>query len=65
MWYLIEKILFKKSISRYQLSKLTGIPESTLASYKNDGANPSFINVCKIAEALDVSLDELRERKEK
>lgn len=65
MWYLIEKILNEKKISRYKLSKLTGIPETTLASYKNDGVNPSFINVCKIADALNVSLDELREKKEK
>lgn len=48
-------------MTRYKLSKLTGIRQTTLQSYK-DGVEPSFKNMCKIADALDVSLDYFRKR---
>lgn len=59
MWNQLEELLKDKKISRYKLSKLTGIRQSTLQTYK-DGAEPSFKNMCKIADALDVSLDVFR-----
>lgn len=36
---------------------------NTLYSYKNWGKEPPFKNMCKIADALDVSLDVFRERR--
>ena len=48
-----------KKISIYKLSKLTGLPWSTIANYKN-GSEMSFKNACKIADALEISLDQLR-----
>ena len=48
-----------KKISIYKLSKLTGLPWSTIANYKN-GSEMSFKNACKIADALEISLDTLR-----
>lgn len=59
MWNQLEELLKDKKISRYKLSKLTGIRQSTLQTYK-DGVEPSFKNMCKIADALDVSLDIFR-----
>ncbi|MCT3475627.1 XRE family transcriptional regulator [Lactobacillus delbrueckii subsp. lactis] len=59
MWNEIEKILKKKKMSIYKLAKLTGIPDTSLHNYKN-GSQLSFVNVCKIADALGVSLDDLR-----
>lgn len=59
MWNQLEELLKDKKISRYKLSKLTGIRQSTLQTYK-DGTEPSFKNMCKIADALDVSLDVFR-----
>lgn len=50
-------------MSIYRLSKLTNIPNSTLLSYKNNGVEPTFNNMEKIADALNVSLDEFREKK--
>ena len=35
MWDEIRKIMDKKEISIYRLSKLTGLPWSTIANYKN------------------------------
>lgn len=70
MWNEVEKILKRKHISIYRLATLSGIPDSTLRNYKKnyshpEGVNPSFENVCKIADALHVSLDELRGDKSK
>ena len=60
----LEKLLEERKMSRYRLSKLTGLRESTLQSYK-DGSEPSFKNMCRIADALDVSLDYFREEEKK
>ncbi|MER1298740.1 helix-turn-helix domain-containing protein [Ligilactobacillus salivarius] len=61
MWNQLEELLKTKNITRYKLSKLTGIRQTTLQSYKY-GVEPSFKNMCKIADALDVSLDYFRKR---
>lgn len=51
-----------KGISRYRLSKLSGVNESTLQMIENsENPNPTFKVICKIADALEMSLDELRE----
>lgn len=59
MWNEIQKELDKKNIPIYKLAKITGIRDSTLHNYKR-GSEPSFKNMCKIADALDVSLDYFR-----
>ena len=59
MWNKIQKIMKNKKISIYKLSKLTGLPWSTIANYKN-GSKMSFKNACKFADALGISLDQLR-----
>lgn len=63
MWKKVEKILKEKGMSIYRLSKITGIPDNTLRNYRSKHSDPSFTNVCKIADALDISLDDLREKK--
>lgn len=60
MWITIENLLKESKISIYQLAKLTKIPDSTLRNYKYKHSEISFKNACKIADALGVSLDELR-----
>ncbi|MBB1109905.1 helix-turn-helix transcriptional regulator [Limosilactobacillus sp. pH52_RY] len=59
MWDIIQIQLDKQKTTIYRLAKLTGIPDTTLHNYKN-GSEPSFTNMCKIADALNVSLDEFR-----
>lgn len=66
LWKTIQKYLDKKRWSLSRLSRETGIPYGTLANYKfrkGQKYDPSFSNACKIADALGVSLDELREEK--
>lgn len=57
----VKNIRESKGISRYQLSKISGVRESTLQQIENsESPNPTFRIVCKIADALQVSLDDLR-----
>ena len=67
LWETIQKYLDKKRWSLSRLSRETGIPYGTLANYKfrkGQKYDPSFSNACKIADALGVSLDDLREEKD-
>jgi len=58
----LKEIRKLKGMSRYYLSKISGVNESTLQMIENsENPNPTFRVMCKIADALDVSLDELRE----
>lgn len=59
MWKQTTKILKSRGLTVYWLSQKTGIPQTTLGNYRN-GSMPSFGNACKIADALGVSLDDLR-----
>ncbi|CAK1228933.1 helix-turn-helix transcriptional regulator [Fructobacillus tropaeoli] len=61
MWKKIQSQLDKKNKSVYWLSKQSGINLQTLYSMKrNKNSNPSFSNIEKISEALEVNLDFFR-----
>lgn len=56
----IEKILIKKNMSWYQLSKQTGIPESSLADYRHRRKKDITLNAAiLIANALETDLNTL------
>ncbi|EAC5831931.1 XRE family transcriptional regulator [Listeria monocytogenes] len=61
--YWIDKLLVDFQIkSVYQLSKMTGIRESSFSSMqkrKSDYKNVKYGNMQLIASALDISMDEL------
>ena len=49
-----------KGLSRYKLSQLTGIHESTLKRYEDRAIKKiSFENLLKICEALEVDIKEI------
>lgn len=59
----VKEIRQSKGISRYELSVLSGVGESTLQNIENsDNPNPTFRVICKIADALEITLDELRRK---
>jgi transcriptional regulator with XRE-family HTH domain len=59
----LEEIRKSKGFSRYKLSKLAGVKESTLQNIENsNNPNPTFTTMCKIADALGITLDELRRK---
>ena len=61
LWFVIERNLKDKGLTVYRLSKMTGISQQALSMLKSGKIkNPSFELMKKIADALDVSLDEFR-----
>lgn len=60
----LRRIRKELGISRYQLAKMTGLRDSSLQNIENsEDPNPTFKTMCKIADALEISLDELREER--
>lgn len=51
----IFDILKEKGISQKELSKRTGISQSTISDWKNKKMNPSSDKIMAICEALEVS----------
>lgn len=61
----LKQICLKRGISAYRLSKLANIPISAAAKIiRGEVKNPRIDSVIKIADALDVTLDELVGRSE-
>ncbi len=64
---IINELLKKKKISRYKLSKDSGVPQSTISDLCNGKTsieNCSVGTLYKISKALNVSLDFIMERNE-
>lgn len=58
--FVIKNIREKKNITIYRLSKITGINRSYLTQLENNKKfNPSLEVMYKIANALDVKIDDL------
>ena len=55
----IHEILKKRGLRWIDLSALLGVKNSTFSSMKSQNQVPSIFTVKKIAEVLDVSMDEL------
>lgn len=55
----IHEILKKRGLRWIELSALLGVKNSTFSSMKSQNQVPSIFTVKKIAEVLDVSMDEL------
>lgn len=55
----IHEILKERGIKWSDLARLIGMSPKTLSSMKSQNVNPSWTTVKRIANALDVSLDEL------
>lgn len=57
----LKEIRKTRGLSRYRLAKLSGVNDSTIQMIENNAdANPTFKIMCKLADALEVSLDDLR-----
>jgi transcriptional regulator with XRE-family HTH domain len=61
MWEIIEKILKEKGLNQEQLAKSMNVHSGTVSDLKHGRIKkPSFELMCKIADALEVSLDVFR-----
>lgn len=63
LWGKVEKFLNEKNMSQYQLSKKMNVSSGVITDLKKGRIKkPSFELACKLADALEVSLDDLREK---
>lgn len=61
MWPKIEKLMNERKINQEQLVKKLGVSSGYIADIKFGRIkNPGFEFMCKLADALEVSLDEFR-----
>lgn len=61
MWEIIHKMLIEKNMNQEQLAKRMGVHSGTVTDLKKGRIKkPSFELMCKIADALDVSLEVFR-----
>jgi len=56
-----RQIIQKKGLTPYRVSKDTGIPNSTLSDWKSGRSKPKADKLLKIANYLEVSVEELIE----
>lgn len=54
----IKELCSERNISYYRLSKLSGIPTSTLSNYMQRGNTPSIYTIQKICNALEITLSQ-------
>lgn len=57
----LRKIMAAKGISQTQLSRLTGISQGAISMILNNKRSPKWENIIAIANALDVSTEDLRD----
>lgn len=58
MWEKLKQLLAERRITIAELERLSGIPRKSLENIKKHA--PSFFQMEKIADVLDISLDEFR-----
>lgn len=52
----IDELLFKNNMSMYRLSKISGIPQSTLKNFYNKHTkSPSLAVIYKLADAFNMT----------
>lgn len=56
----ISRIRKGKGIGLNELARMSGISPTTLSGIERTNVDPGWSKVCKIADALGISLDELR-----
>ncbi len=55
----IKKAREDRSLSRTALSNKSGVLPSTIRAWEHDITNPTIMNIWAVADALDMSIDEL------
>lgn len=59
--FFIREIREKKGLSQEELAKLSGISASHIGYIENGERQPTLLVMCKLADALKVSINELYE----
>ena len=62
MWKNVYKTMKSKDMNQNQLANKAGVNNTVISALRNGKIKkPSFDLACKLADALEVSLDDLRE----
>lgn len=64
MYEIFAKLMKSKGCSAYQVSKATGVAQSTLSDWKNGKTEPKLDKMKKIADYFNVSVEYLTTGKE-
>lgn len=56
----LKSIMKLKYVTQQELSEMTGISRYLISNYINGKTSPSFLNIDKIARALECSVDDFR-----
>lgn len=65
LWDVIDKLMKERNTNQNRLAKKMDISQSVLSELKRGNIKkPSFELMCKIADALEVSLDVFREEEQ-
>lgn len=59
--FFIREVRERKNLSQEELAKLSGISASHIGYIENGERQPTLLVMCKLADALKVSIDELYE----
>ena len=59
MYQIFAKLLEEKGVTPYQVSKATGVAQSSLSDWKNGKSKPKFEKMKKIADYFGVSVEYL------
>ena len=59
----LRAIRLERGLTQQQLADAIGVTKSTMAKYDRGALEPNLTNVCRIADALNVSLDYLIENR--
>ena len=55
----LKRIRTKQSINKIEIAKTLGVDRSFVSNIENGKNNPTLSTIIKLAQALDVSVDEL------
>ena len=61
MWEQLNRLMQERNLNGHQLSKMAGVNRSFFSDLKSGKVKYlSWLNICKVADALGISIDELR-----
>lgn len=60
----LRKILRQRGITQRQLAEMSGVAQPSISLIVNGKRSPNWETACQIADALGVSLDDLRDDKD-
>lgn len=64
MYIIFAQLLQKRGVTAYQVSKATGVSQSSLSDWKNGKSKPKYDKLKKIADYFNVSVDVFLEDKQ-